>query len=48
MLTLALLIAALVCFLIAAAGAVLGRINMVAAGLALFMVVQIVGVVHTV
>ena len=44
MLTLLLLIAALVCCLIGADGVALGRINVVALGLALFMVVQIVAV----
>lgn len=48
MITLLLLIAALVCCLIGAAGVALGRVNVVALGLALFMVVQIVAVVGAV
>lgn len=48
MVTLLLLIAALVCFLIAAAGAAFGRVNIVALGLALFMIVQIVAATHAV
>lgn len=46
MITLFLLVAALVCFLIGAAGVAIGRVNVVALGLAFWVITLLLGAVQ--